>query len=139
MGRLARFDKCEKCNGDGEFGLAELFYYSPKLIDCIMYGKKVSLSEMEQIIFSLIYERSTDLFEEGYDITKFVFVPQFLYRMLCLIKNSRRSHIYEIIEALCRLEERGILNTRIIHGKLDMLNTGFLHVAFEIDFIFLHQ
>lgn len=43
---------------------------------------------------------------------------------------------YDVVSALCKMEECGFVKNKIIHGELDLLETGFLHVVFEVECLF---
>lgn len=47
-------------------------------------------------------------------------------------------HQYEIVAALCKLEEKGFIINEIIHGKLDLLESGFLHVVLKVECVFFY-
>ena len=45
-------------------------------------------------------------------------------------------HQYELVAALCKLEEQGFIKNKIIHGELDLLDSGFLHVVIKVECLF---
>ena len=136
MGRLARFDKCTMCNSEGSFSWEEVLYYYPK-IKSVIKETNISLTFQESIIYSLHQERVDELNEKDHPEWMFTFIPQSFCDAM-VDKRGLEIHQYEVIAAICGLMEKGIINTRIIHGKLDMLDTGFLHVVLEIECLFFY-
>jgi len=48
-------------------------------------------------------------------------------------------HQYDVIAVLCKLEEKGFIQNEIIHGELDLLESGFLHVVIKVECLFFYS
>lgn len=135
MSRLARFDKCKKCDMN-YFGYPNVIYHLPKIREYNEVGVKFSLTKMESIIYSLLCERLEELpdYKEG----KLIFTPELLYYELDSSEGFAINNQFQILSAILSLAEKGIIFFDIIHGKVDMMEEGFLHAVFEIECNFLN-